>query len=126
MVAPRKSAARGLARTRFVLEQLPVVLGCSPDAGLRLDGDLAADSPLTDCSPADDGVAPFHCTLEAYHQHIRVRDLGSPAGTRLNGALIRESLVRSGDELTVGRATFRVLYDAVPRRRPPRIVLETI
>lgn len=54
-------------------------------------------------------VSRFHCELEIDGPRLRVRDLGSRNGTRLDGVHVREAFVRSGSVLGLGAASLRVL-----------------
>lgn len=59
-------------------------------------------------------VSRRHCELTWLADTLCVRDLDSRHGTRLNGQLIREASVRSGDELSLGARRFIVkLADTV-------------
>ena len=56
----------------------------------------------------DSWASRRHCRLTCKHGTLLVRDLGSRNGTRVNGELIDQSPLQSGDELTVGISTFLV------------------
>jgi len=84
------------AQSEIVLNKLPVVIGCSDEAGVRVN---------------DHDVSGFHCLLGDLNGTLLVRDLGSDNGTQLNGYSINESLVLPGDELTVGSARYQVCYE---------------
>ncbi len=56
----------------------------------------------------DSWASRRHCLLIVEHGTLMVRDLGSRNGTRVNGVLIDQSPLHSGDELTVGISTFLV------------------
>jgi hypothetical protein len=51
-------------------------------------------------------VSRRHCELTWMADALFVRDLDSRHGTRVNGQLIHESLLRSGDELALGARRF--------------------
>lgn len=69
----------------------------------------------------DDSVAHMHAVIESHGGEIGVIDLGSPAGTVLNGERVhRNALLDSGDTLEFG--PFRVeveIVDAQPSPPPP-------
>jgi pSer/pThr/pTyr-binding forkhead associated (FHA) protein len=48
---------------------------------------------------------------------VVVRDLGSRLGTYVNGDDVTESVLRSGDLLTLGTASFRARYESRPKLR---------
>ena len=70
-----------------------IVIGRRADADLRL------------AEPASSGI---HAKIFAGTDGIRIRDLGSLNGTRVNGQRIVESLLRDGDRISIGRVTIRV------------------
>ncbi|MCP5022016.1 MAG: protein kinase [bacterium] len=47
-------------------------------------------------------VAPVHCVIEVQEQQVRVTDLGSSAGTQLDGAPITVCALKHGQRLDVG------------------------
>jgi len=51
---------------------------------------------------ADDQSSRFHCVIERTPNGIWVRDLDSRNGTKVNGKLIKKSLLISGDLVTIG------------------------
>ena len=54
-------------------------------------------------------VSRRHCQLNYNNEALKIRDLGSRAGTLLNGKPIDEATVRAGDYIKVGNA--RIPYD---------------
>lgn len=77
----------------FPLDDLPIVLGRSPEAGIRV---------------ADRWASRNHCEISKKDGVLCVRDLASTHGTLLNGQLITESALVPGDKLTVGLTSFMV------------------
>jgi pSer/pThr/pTyr-binding forkhead associated (FHA) protein len=87
------------------------LIGRGPDCDLRLP---AADNYLM--------VSRHHCQLEIDPPYVRVRDLGSRNGTRLNGMqighpdrwgtprpdILMDYELHDGDELAMGPAVFEV------------------
>jgi pSer/pThr/pTyr-binding forkhead associated (FHA) protein len=75
----------------------PVVIGHAADVDIRLE---------------DDSIAEHHCRIVADGDHWIVSDLGTVHGTRVNRSRITQSVLRPGDELSVGAMTF--LVEAAP------------
>lgn len=69
------------------VRQLPIRIGSSPGADVRLD---------------DETVSDLHCEIDAVNGVLWVRDLGSREGTFVNGFHVAQSHVPPGDRLTVG------------------------
>src|SRR2546430_3591470 len=62
--------------------------------------------------PNSEWVSRQHCLLRVTREAAWIRDLGSPAGTLLNGArLLRELQLAQGDVLEVGPLVFEVCLD---------------
>src|SRR5690242_15777867 len=60
-------------------------------------------------------VSRLHCRLRVENGVVSVEDLESINGTFLNGVRVRDTqMVRPGDRLTVGPATFVVEYELSP------------
>jgi tRNA A-37 threonylcarbamoyl transferase component Bud32 len=67
------------------------------------------------------GVADVHCAIgRAKGGGWAVKDLGSVAGTRVNGARVEAARLRAGDELLLGDARLRVVDPARPAAAGPR------
>jgi general secretion pathway protein E len=60
-----------------------------------------------------------HCVLERVAAGVRVRDLGSRNGTKINGELVTTALLEEGDVITIGKTELRVLGDAPPATAKP-------
>jgi DNA-binding NtrC family response regulator len=94
----------GVAKTpeggEFTIDVDPFVVGRDPGANIVV---------------ADPEVSAFHCELRAVGEGILVKDLGSTNGTFLGPVRVREAVVSTSCELTVGRS--RVLLEPLPRRR---------
>jgi hypothetical protein len=65
----------------------PLVIGRLPECGVVL---------------ADSNVSRRHAELRRSGDSVMLTDLGSTNGTRVNGAPIRERILASGDEVSVG------------------------
>jgi eukaryotic-like serine/threonine-protein kinase len=97
------------------------LIGRGSDCDLRLSDDFEFMS-----------VSRHHCLIDVDPPAVRVRDLGSRNGTRLDGAEIgrpqqvppdagrarvcREYRLLDGDELTLGPLVFEVGIDMLPER----------
>jgi pSer/pThr/pTyr-binding forkhead associated (FHA) protein len=76
---------------------LPAIIGRSRGADIRLTHPL---------------VSRHHCEIRQAENCLTVRDLGSMNGTFVGNARVSKSVLRSGDLLTVGTVTFRVVYES--------------
>ncbi len=82
-------------------ENLPLVFGRSPLAGVRIE---------------DPWTSRRHCELHLVDDVLWVEDLGSTHGTLVNGRETLHAPLADGDTLHVGLSTFRVRYEPAPRR----------
>jgi predicted component of type VI protein secretion system len=80
----------------FALAPTPMVVGRDEEADIRVD------EPL---------VSRTHARIEPREGAYALLDLGSTNLTRVNGEVIRERLLRHGDELRFARARCRYLED---------------
>ena len=80
-----------LAGARRPLKQPLTVIGKAVAADIRLNGQ---------------GVADYHCVLMAGPHGLLLRDLGSDAGTILNGDQVVAATVNDGDLLGIGGFRF--------------------
>ena len=60
----------------------------------------------------DTEASRSHCIFERVASGVRVRDLGSKNGTKVNGELIKTVLLEEGDVVTIGKTEMRVLTEA--------------
>lgn len=81
-----------------------IVIGASADCGVRL---------------SDPGVAARHAEIRRQEGGLVLRNLGSEAGTLLNGEPVSEAPLASGDEIRIG--TCRLMLQA-PGLRPERVL----
>jgi two-component system, NtrC family, response regulator HydG len=107
-VDPRQSQITGLGAYRCI-----VVSG--PDVGRTFDLDATAPfRTLIGTGPActirlnDPLVSRRHASLELTRGSLRLTDLESTNGTRLQGVQILEALVAPGESIQVGETTLRV------------------
>jgi DNA-binding NtrC family response regulator len=79
--------------SQTVIDVDPLVVGRDPGAAIVL---------------ADPEVSAFHCELRAVSEGILVRDLGSRNGTYLGPVRVREAIVSTPIELTIGVSHLRL------------------
>jgi pSer/pThr/pTyr-binding forkhead associated (FHA) protein len=85
-----------ILESEFPLDTLPLVIGRSPKADLRVQ---------------DRWASRHNCEIARIDGSLVVRDLGSTNGTLLNGQHVTEASLMPGDRLTVGMTTFVVSGD---------------
>src|SRR5205823_7510557 len=56
-------------------------------------------------------ISRKHCCIAQVHDYLIVRDLGSTNGVRINGVRVKEGMLRTGDELTIGNFRYQVHTD---------------
>jgi pSer/pThr/pTyr-binding forkhead associated (FHA) protein len=74
--------------------QRPILL-----IGRHMDCDVRLDTPK---------ISRRHCCIAMAYDRLLIRDLGSLNGVRLNGRLIDEGRLESGDEVAIGPIVFRL------------------
>ncbi len=84
------------------LDALPASIGRGEEADVRV---------------FDTWASRIHCVLVVRDGRLWVEDRQSSNGTHLNGELVKEAEIRSGDQLTVGITTFRVTFSRVPAKQ---------
>lgn len=67
---------------------------------------------------ADDSMSGEHAALEFSGGGMRLRDLGSMNGCRVNGAPVHAADLKNGDRVELGESAF--LFVLEERRRAPR------
>ena len=87
---------------------VPLVQGTAPPIALHrpvlligrhLECDVRIDSPK---------VSRRHCCVAMAYDRVLIRDLGSRHGVHVNGRLVEEARLYSGDELAIGPVFFRL------------------
>ncbi|MBL9149214.1 MAG: FHA domain-containing protein [Phycisphaerae bacterium] len=78
-----------LAGKQFVLYRNPTVVGSSPKADIYLFKDAA--------------IEPRHALLHARGGRYEIEDCGTADGTYVNGKPVSRQILRSGDQVVVGR-----------------------
>lgn len=114
----KKERANGRSELRLVkldaktaadvipLMELPLLIGRSPLAKIRLD---------------DTFVSRCHCEIEEVAGAPVVRDLGSTHGTLVNGQAVIQSPLKLGDVLTIGGTSFKVARAQDRRSEPAKV-----
>ena len=74
--------------------QRPILL-----IGRHMDCDVRLDRPK---------ISRRHCCMAMAYDRLLIRDLGSRNGVRLNGRMIEEGQLESGDEVAIGPIVFRL------------------
>jgi pSer/pThr/pTyr-binding forkhead associated (FHA) protein len=87
----------------FALEQPNTTLGRGESAQLRFD---------------DSSMSSEHAALEFFDAGIRLRDLGSMNGTRLNGSEVKAADLKNGDRFQLGSHEFQFIL--IERRKRPK------
>lgn len=89
-----------VATNEFVLSQTQVTIGRGAD------NDIVLDDPM---------VSGHHAILVVGDgsRALLLQDLNSTNGTRVNGNEVRNSPLKHGDAMQIGRSTFRIYDDGV-------------
>jgi diguanylate cyclase (GGDEF)-like protein len=93
-------AARSFRRPR-----LTVMTGVRAGAVLRLDHKhqfFLGRSVKADLHIDDHGVSRIHCRIARKGDEIRIEDLGSTNGTRVNGEIVANAALHAGDRVQLG------------------------
>ncbi len=101
---PVEISTRSMHAPGSTVGMLAVVLsGASKGASRPLgEGLRIGKAPDNDLVLSDDTVSRHHCELTRTAEGVRVRDLGSTNGTRVQGARVTEAVVPAGTVLKVG------------------------
>lgn len=120
--SPATTQARGLGVAMPRLAEYEIVLQATDPAhrpNQRVLGQPLKPAYLIGASPDCDiqidhySVCQMHAALIIEDDMIRLWDLGSHNATHLNGDLVEEGLVQSGDTLQIGDIAFRVTLRAL-------------
>src|ERR1700757_2864848 len=90
----------------------------TPEGGqftIDVDALVVGRDPGASIVVVDPEVSAFHCELRAVSEGILVKDLGSTNGTFLGPVRVREAIVATPSELTVGRS--KILVEPQAKRR---------
>src|SRR5437588_8825307 len=66
-------------------------------------------------------VSRKHCCIAQVQDYLIVRDLGSTNGVRINGVRLKEGVLRTGDELTIGNFRYQVHAELAREGLPPPV-----
>ena len=77
--------------------------------------------PGADLAFADPSMSKVHAEVEWSGGRLRLRDLGSMNGMRVNGAAVQVADLKHGDRFELGEHAFRLVLEQ--RRREPRTYL---
>ncbi|MBN1804380.1 MAG: FHA domain-containing protein [Sedimentisphaerales bacterium] len=64
-------------------------------------------------------VSRRHCQLNQNNETVKIRDLGSSAGTFINGKKIDETTAKPGDYIIIGPLTFLLQINGKPEKTVP-------
>jgi general secretion pathway protein E len=79
-------------------------------------GPLTVGRNFTNLLVLDEPMASrFHCVIEQVKDGLRLRDLDSRNGTRLNGKPVKEALLVHGDTIAIGKTEMKVVMPASAR-----------
>jgi predicted component of type VI protein secretion system len=91
---------------------LEIVDGAESGRVLEIDRDQGVTvgrfAPPSAIAVQDGFLSNCHFSLERRGEQWLLRDLDSRFGTKINGAAVREAVVRNGDQIVAGQTTFRV------------------
>lgn len=99
-----------IATTAF---RLDVVRGPDAGAAITVDGNAAlaaliGTSEVVDLRLRDPEISRRHVSVEVHGAHLRVRDLGSTNGTRVNGTRVVEVLLAGSETIEIGASSISV------------------
>ena len=98
---------------------VPLVKGSFPQIALYRPVILIGRHPECDVRIDSPKISRRHCCVAIAYDRVLIRDLGSRNGVRVNGRLLEEATIRSGDELAIGPILFRLEDEALV---PPAVV----
>ncbi len=106
--------------------RLTVVGG--PDAGASVTADAASELPtflgtgeLANLRLRDPEVSRRHVSIEVEGPQLRLRDLGSTNGTRVNGLRVTEAFLTGGETVELGSTVIHVVRDETGGRPLPAL-----
>jgi pSer/pThr/pTyr-binding forkhead associated (FHA) protein len=87
---------------------VPLVKGSFPQIALYRPVLLVGRHPECDVRLDSPKVSRRHCCVAIAYDRVLIRDLGSRNGVRVNGRLLEEATLHSGDEVAIGPILFRL------------------
>jgi Inner membrane component of T3SS, cytoplasmic domain len=88
-----------IARNGEVRERARLSTQRSYTVGRAADNDFVLDDPY---------VAAHHAQIEWQGEHWKIRDIGSVNGLLVHGQVVREAVLRHGEEVGLGQSTLRL------------------
>ncbi|MCP4155675.1 MAG: GGDEF domain-containing protein [bacterium] len=62
----------------------------------------------------DEKISKNHCRIDIVRdldvEHVMIKDLGSTNGTYINGEIVQQAILKSGDKITIGDTVLRLGY----------------
>jgi pSer/pThr/pTyr-binding forkhead associated (FHA) protein len=109
--------------TRFLAETRAVIVvleGPAAGSEYEIESPLVTigRGPGVDLAFADAAMSKQHAAIEWSMGALRLRDLGSMNGVRVNGAAVQVADLKHGDRFQLGEHAFQLVLE--PRRREPR------
>ena len=96
---------------------VPLISGAAKPITLSRPVLLVGRHPECDVRIDLPQISRRHCCLATAYDRITIRDLGSRHGVRVNGRIVDESRLISGDEIAIGHLLYR-FEDAAPPAPP--------
>ena len=100
MAYPTLLVESGLFQGSRYLIYAPFRIGRHPDNDLQL---------------TDKNISRFHAIIEPREEGFLLRDLGSRNGTFVNGQRVKQSWLRAGDQIRVGKVRMRLTEEAATK-----------
>lgn len=112
---PASRGSRG-ALEKFLREfdvRLVVISGAAAGSQHALKGQrlIIGRGPGVDAAFDDRSLSRQHAAIEFSDGGLRVRDLGSTNGVRLNGQQVQSAVIAHGDQLEAGTLTFQLVVE---------------
>ncbi len=96
---------------------VPLISGAAKPIALSRPALLVGRHPECDVRIDLPQISRRHCCLATAYDRITIRDLGSRHGVRVNGRVVDESRLISGDEVAIGHLLYR-FEEAAPAAPP--------
>src|SRR5580704_8230793 len=100
---------------------VPLVKGSAPSIALYRPVLLIGRHKECDVCIESPKISRRHCCVAMAYDRVLIRDLGSRNGVRVNGRLMQEARLQTGDELAIGPILFRfeLEIETVPEATTP-------
>jgi pSer/pThr/pTyr-binding forkhead associated (FHA) protein len=93
---------------------VPLVTGTAPPIALHRPVLLIGRHPECDVRIDSAKISRRHCCVAMAYDRVLIRDLSSRNGVRVNGRLVEEARLQTGDELAIGPLLFRLEQESEP------------